>query len=85
MGVSQAATGGSRNSYARRLWKLAGELEPVRLPWYESQPRWNSPTPSPGWWWIPKGHELPVYLGHNHVVAEVQLRTLLDGQELPRR
>ncbi len=75
--------GGSRKSATRRLWSLAAELEPVKLPWYESQPRWGSTTPSPGWWWTPAGHTLPVYLGHNHVVAEVQLRALIDSQDLP--
>lgn len=68
------------NNHTRRPGALAAGLTPARLPWFVSQPQFRSRTPSIGWWWIPVGHQHPVYLGHNHIVAEVQLRSLLDAQ-----
>ena len=76
-----ARINGERNNLTRRLGELAAALEPARAPFYVSQP--DRRTPSPGWWWIPSGLARPVYLGHNHIVAEVELRGLLDALELP--
>lgn len=70
---------GRKANLTERLRLLASELEPKRGPWYVSQPAGR--TPSQGWWWIPRAHQHPVLLGHNHIVAEVQLRTLLDALE----
>lgn len=82
MGLARA--NGRKANLTDRLRELAGELEPAKAPWFVSQPTFRSRTPSQGWWWIPAGQEHPAYLGHNHITAEVQLRTLIDGQELPR-
>jgi hypothetical protein len=82
MGLARA--NGRKANLTDRLRELAGELEPVKMPWFVNQPAYRSRTPSQGWWWIPGGQEYPVFLGHNHITAEVQLQTLLDGQELPK-
>jgi hypothetical protein len=82
MGLS--STRGRRNNLTGRLRELADELEPVKPPWFVNHPEHRSRTPSMGWWWVPAGQQYPVYLGHNHIVAEMQLRDVLAGQELPR-
>lgn len=79
MGLSR--TKGRKNNLTDRLRDLAGELEPTKMPWFVTQP--DRRTPSQGWWWVPTGQAFPIFLGHNHIVAEVQLRSLLDAQELP--
>jgi hypothetical protein len=71
------------NNHTRRLAKVAAPLEPVRPPWFVRQPAFRSRTPSMGWWWIPAGHEHPVFLGHNHIIAEVQLLGLIESLEKP--
>jgi hypothetical protein len=73
-----------REASYRRLRRLCAELEPARVPWYVDRPSFRSATPSAGWWWIPRGGERPEYLGHNHIVAEVQLQSLLESLEKPR-
>lgn len=73
-----------RDNSTWRLERLTRPLEPVKAPWYVSQPDFRSNTPSNGWWWIPRGAQHPVYLGHNHIVAEVQVRALLDALEKPK-
>jgi hypothetical protein len=81
MGLSRS--NGKRNTYADRLRLIAGELEPVKGPWFVSQPEFRSQTPSMGWWWIPPASAHPAYLGHNHIVAEMELRKLIAAGELP--
>lgn len=66
----------------RRLAAIAAELEPERAPWWVSQP--HGATPAQGWWWRPRGSTVPVFLGHNHVRAEVALTALVDAQYAPR-
>lgn len=75
MGLNR--TQGRRNSAAQRLAILAQPLEPARTPWWVDQP--GGATPSQGWWWIPRGAQLPTYLGHNRIVAEAALRNLLEA------
>lgn len=67
---------------AHRLRAIARELEPRRGPWWVCQP--GGRTPAQGWWWIPPGGKAPVLLGHNHIVAEVRLRELVDAEYAPR-
>jgi hypothetical protein len=74
--------GGSTN-YTHRLGQIAAELEPMRAPWFVGS-QFDKQTPSMGWWWIPHGAQHPAFLGHNHIVAEVELRQLIAAQELPR-
>jgi hypothetical protein len=67
-------TAGKRNSSTQRLAMIAQPLEPVRPPWWVSQP--GGETPSQGWWWMPAGAPRPAFLGHNHIVAETALAEL---------
>lgn len=62
---------------ARRLAAIADELEPDRAPWWVSQPAHG--TPAQGWWWLPDGAAAPVFLGHNHIAAEMALIRLVDA------
>lgn len=75
MGI--ARTNGRESNHHQRLAVIAGELEPARAPFWVSQPA--DRTPSQGWWWTPSGLADPVYLGHNHVVAEIALRHTIDA------
>lgn len=72
MGLRQAG-----ENKAKRLAIIAGQLDPHRFPWWVSEP--GGLTPSQGWWWIPNGATLPEFLGHNAIVAEVNLRELVDS------
>jgi hypothetical protein len=78
MGLARDKKGRKAN-LTQRLRLLAEDLEPAKAPRYVAHP--GGRTPSQGWWWIPKGHQYPVLLGHNHIVAETQLRHLLEALE----
>jgi hypothetical protein len=64
---------------AERLARIAAELEPARPPWWVSHPRPRGATPAQGWYWIPAGGRHPVFLGHNHIVAELALTGLVEA------
>lgn len=65
----------------KRLHRVAAPLEPQELPYHvASADRRHRAT---GWYWRPAGVGHPVYLGHNHIVAEMALLEVLDRQEAP--
>lgn len=70
-------TAGRRNNAAQRLAHIAEPLTPARAPWWVSQP--GGLTPSQGWWWRAAGSQHPTFLGHNHIVAEIKLRELVEA------
>lgn len=76
MGLSR--TNGRKNtSHAARLAALAGELTPVKPPWWVDQP--GGQTPAQGWYWVPAGARHPAFLGHNAATAEMALRGIVDA------
>ena len=75
MGI--ARTNGKASNHTQRLGAIAREFEPRRAPYWVSQP--DGRHPSLGWWWVPQGSEHPSFLGHNHIVAEIDLCKLRDG------
>jgi len=57
--------------HAHRLQRIAAPLSPQQVPFYvaAATPRCRAV----GWYWEPPGAAAPVFLGHNHVIAELAL------------
>lgn len=55
---------------------MAGPLKPAQLPYYVDSA--DFVHLAIGWYWRPAGVEHPAFLGHNHIVAEMTLRRLLE-------
>jgi hypothetical protein len=59
-----------------RLQRIAAQLHPAALPFHvQAADRTHR---APGWYWRPDGEEEDVYLGYNHIVAEIELLNLID-------
>ncbi len=66
---------------SKRLETLAAPLKPERAPWYVRRP--VSPGlersfPADGWYWIPAGHPVAVFLGGSFEIAAHELYQLLE-------
>jgi hypothetical protein len=62
--------------HSRRLGRVAAALAPALAPYHvDSVDRTHR---APGWYWQPAGVGRPVYLGYNHVLAEIALIEVLD-------
>jgi len=60
-----------------RLKWAAGPLRPAKEPYYLSRP--NGPAErAPGWYIQLEGYDVPVYLGANHVSAEIELMRMVE-------
>lgn len=71
---------------SRRLAQLAAPLHPVHAPWYVRHPvaaGLEHQFPADGWYWIPEGLVLGVYLGASYELAAHELRNLIE-RELAR-
>lgn len=68
---------GQSTSPRRRLGDLAADLRPrpERLPYYLTTPTGSASEPAPGWYMVPAGAAVPVYLGANVFAAYAQLLT----------
>jgi hypothetical protein len=77
-----ARTNGRNSNHHQRLAAVAADLAPARSPFWVSEP--GGATPCQGWWWTPAGITAPLFLGHNHITAEIALRALIDGHYKPR-
>ena len=65
-----------------RLKWAAGPLRPAKDPFYLSRP--NGPTErAPGWYMTPAGWEHPIYLGANHVDAEIAIVEMVRSERAP--
>lgn len=67
--------------HAKRLQRVAAPLAPQAPPFYvaAATPRHRAV----GWYWLPTDAAAPVFLGHNHVIAELALYELTArGQRL---
>lgn len=62
----------------KRLHWLAEQLEPDQLPYHVDHV--DRGHRAPGWYWRPAGVEHAVYLGFNHVMAEIALLEIGDRQ-----
>jgi hypothetical protein len=61
---------------ARRLAQLAASLEPERAPYYVRRPvppGLERTFPAEGWYWVPHGHNVAVYLGASYELAYLAL------------
>lgn len=67
-----------------RLRRLARPLRPAQEPYHLQRPL-SAAEPAPGWYWIPRGLEQPVYLGFSAVDAEVTIRRQLELAEASDR
>lgn len=64
---------------ARRLSALAEALQPERSPYYVRlpvSPGLEHTFPAAGWYWVPNGHPVAVYLGASFELAAVELHSL---------
>jgi hypothetical protein len=62
-----------------RLTRVAEPLAPERPPFHiQAADRSHR---APGWYYRPSGVAHDVYLGYNHIVAEIALLEALDRQE----
>lgn len=68
--------------HSRRLGRVAEALEPARAPYHVACV--DRRHRAPGWYWRPAGVEHAVYLGYNHVMAEIALLEALDRMEVPQ-
>jgi hypothetical protein len=63
---------------------LAGPLRPVHAPWYVRHPvpaGIERQFPADGWYWVPSGHHVAIYLGSNYEIAAHELRLLVKQAE----
>lgn len=68
---------------ARRLAELAAPLKPGRAPFYVRPPvppGLELAFPAPGWYWVPPGHAVAVYLAYSYAGAVVRLHQLTEAQ-----
>jgi hypothetical protein len=71
---------------SRRLAELAGQLGATQRPFYVRRPippglRRN--FPAEGWYWVPKGHNVAVYLGASELDAHYELtQQILDQEQI---
>lgn len=64
----------------RRLATLAKPLKPERAPYYVRRPvppGLERQFPADGWYWVPAGHHVAVFLGGSFELAAHELHTLL--------
>lgn len=69
---------------ARRLAALAAPLEPERPPYYVRlpvPPSLSDAFPAAGWYWVPHGHHVAVFLAASWDTAAVILHQLACEQE----
>lgn len=65
----------------RRLKRLAALLEPQVAPYYVRRPLppgLRRSFPAEGWYWVPQGHHVAVFLGASEIDAAVTLHELID-------
>lgn len=66
-----------------RLGTLAKPLKPERTPWYVRwpvSPGLERSFPAEGWYWIPAGHPVAVYLAASFESAAHELRNMIDAE-----
>jgi len=66
---------------SRHLGELARPLQPERTPWYVRRPippGLERSFPAEGWYWIPHGFNVAVFLAHSYELAAHELRNLID-------
>lgn len=71
-------------SAARRLAELAAPLSPVRVPFYVRPPvgpGLEDTFPAPGWYWVPRGHPVAVYLAYSVERAAIELHKLAEAEQ----
>jgi hypothetical protein len=70
----------ARRTAESKLGQLASELGAERAPYYmRDRPRALTRTfPAPGWYWVPSGHQIAVYLGWNYDESRDVLVTLIS-------
>lgn len=66
-----------RLNLADRLARVAAPLQPAQAPYHVQT--WTRGHEAFGWYWKPADADAPVYLGANHVHAEVRLLELRDS------
>jgi len=67
---------------SRRLAALARPLRPEKDPWYVRrpvEPGLERSFPADGWYWIPEGHPVAVFLGASFELAAHELHSLLEA------
>jgi hypothetical protein len=72
------------SSATLRLEQLAAPLRPVKAPWYVRHPvgaGLESQFPASGWYWIPAGHQVAVFLASGYDLGNHLLRVLVDRAE----
>lgn len=62
----------------QRLTRVARPLAPARAPYHVAQV--DRAHPAPGWYWQPAGAPRQIYLAYNHILAEMRLLAILEGQ-----
>jgi hypothetical protein len=69
---------------SQRLARLAAPLRPEREPYYVRHPvppGLERQFPADGWYWVPKGHVVAVYLAQSEHLAYHELLTLIKRAE----
>lgn len=71
-------------SRTTRLAVLAAPLKPDRAPWYvwrnDVAPTLRRHFPADGWYWVPQGHGIAIYLAATYEDAVYELRTILERE-----
>jgi hypothetical protein len=65
----------------RRLAALAAPLGPEKPPYYVRRPvppGLERSFPADGWYWVPKGHQVAVFLAASFELAAHELHTMLE-------
>lgn len=76
----------THTSDRQRLARLAAPLAPAKAPWFVRghaiTPGLEAQFPAEGWYWIPRGHSVAVFLARSARVGEYHLRRALEREEL---
>jgi hypothetical protein len=78
----RADTAHGKRSKSERLANIAAPLKPTKAPWFQrgAPIGLEGQFPADGWYWIPAGHAVAVFLARDAGVAEHLLRDLLDRE-----
>lgn len=63
-----------------RLRWAAGPLKPTQQPYYLQRPNGRYER-APGWYVQLPDMDFPIYIGANHVDAEIELKQMVDAQK----
>lgn len=67
----------------QRLAALGAPLRPERAPWYVRHPvppGLERSFPADGWFWIPRGHHVAIFLGASFEIAAHELHTMVERE-----